>query len=56
MAVYKLLVETPLVWNLWYACLIPAYITLTFFPKSRLSPFLFSPSNNKTDSWRAGPY
>ncbi|MCZ6692144.1 MAG: hypothetical protein O7H41_21365 [Planctomycetota bacterium] len=41
MAVFELLIGTPLIWRVWYACLGPAYFTLIFFPNSRFSQLLF---------------
>jgi hypothetical protein len=41
MVIFELLIDTPLIWNVWYVCLAPAYFTLIFFPNSHFSRFLF---------------
>jgi len=41
MAVVHFVVDSPIIWQIWYAHLIPAYIVLVFFARSRLSEWLF---------------
>jgi hypothetical protein len=41
-ALVRLLVDTPIVWQVWYALLLPGYAVLVFAPRSQLAERIFA--------------